>query len=178
MVLLEKILEYDINCPVCNSVLKISDYLYEIPFYGKIIISSGVCSKCKYKWSDVRLAESKGPVKIKFKVSSVEDLNTLVIKSSTCTIKIPDLGAEIIPGYDSHGYITTIEGIILSLYEKVEFMCSSSNSPNCLEKLDLIKKALNGEIEFTIELIDPMGVSKILSEKSIEEIIEKHEDEI
>ncbi|MEM1921454.1 MAG: hypothetical protein QW615_01935, partial [Desulfurococcaceae archaeon] len=62
--------------------------------------------------------------------------------------------------------------------EKVEFMCSSSNSPNCLEKLDLIKKALNGEIEFTIELIDPMGVSKILSEKSIEEIIEKHEDEI
>lgn len=168
MILLEKILEYDFKCPVCNSFFKVTDYLYEIPYYGKIIISSGLCQKCGYKWRDVKLAEAQGSIKITYRVESIDDLNTLVIKSSTSIIKIPELSIDIIPGFSSEGYITTVEGILLDIYEKTKLLCSGENTPTCINKLGLLKKALNGELKFTIEIIDPMGVSKIVSRKAVE----------
>lgn len=165
---MERILEYEITCPICKTKFIVSEYLYKAPYVGKIIISSGVCPKCNFKWCDVQLAESKGPCKIIYHVKKPDDLNALIIRASTATIRIPEVGAEIIPGYVAQGYITTIEGLVMDILEKTRFLCSDPNTSQkvCQEKIRFLEKAVNGEISFTIEIIDPMGVSGIISDKA------------
>ena len=167
---MEKVLEYEMECPICRTKFMVSEYLYEAPYVGKLIISSGVCPKCGYKWSDVRLAESKGPRKIVYRVEKPDDLNALVVRASTATVRIPELGAEIIPGYAAQGYITTVEGLVMDILEKTKFLCESGEASReeCEKKIRELEKAVRGEIEFTVEIIDPMGTSMISSGKARE----------
>ena len=176
---MEKILDYEMNCPACGSKFMVSEYLYDAPYVGKLVISSGVCPKCGYKWSDVRLAESKGPRKIVYRVEKPDDLNALVVRASTATVRIPEIGAEIVPGYAAQGYITTVEGLVMDIYEKTKFLCESGEVPKekCKEKLRELKRAVNGEISFTVEIIDPMGVSLIASSKAKEIPLKREEIE-
>mgnify|MGYP000129572320 CR=1 FL=1 len=165
---LEKILEYEIDCPSCRRKMRIEEYLYDMPMVGKVLIASGTCSYCGYKFSDVRLAEPRKPRKIVYDVKKPGDENALVIRASTASIKIPELGVEITPGPASRGYITTIEGIILDVIEKTKFLCSSPDAPkeNCERKIRELEKARNVAKPFTIIIIDPEGVSAIISKKA------------
>jgi len=168
---MEKIFEYEIKCPVCENTIKVSDYLYEAPFNEKLIISGGVCEKCGYKYSDVRLAESKGPLRIRYIVENEKDVNAIMVRSSTGIIRIPELGVEIIPGIASQGFITTIEGVILDVLEKAKFLCETGevDKNTCEEKVSMLMKASNGELKYTVELIDPSGLSTIVSDKAVSE---------
>ncbi len=166
---LEKILEYEIECPMCRAEMGVSEYLYEMPMAGKVLIASGRCSRCGYKFSDVRLAEPREPRRIIYRVEKPGDENALVIRASTASIVIPELGVEITPGPASRGYITTVEGIILDILEKTEFLCSSPDAPKekCREALEKLRKARNVETPFTLIIVDPDGVSAILSDKAV-----------
>lgn len=170
---LTKILDYEMKCPVCGEKFTVTDYLYEVPFFDKIIISSGVCSNCGYKWRDVRLIEFGKPIRIKYRVDEPRDLNALIVKSASATVRILELDLELKPGYFAQGYITTVEGLLLDFYEKAKFLCSEDQSnPECVEKLKLIEKAMNVEFSYTVEITDPLGASKIVSEKAIVEEID------
>ncbi|RLG90919.1 MAG: hypothetical protein DRO16_01320 [Thermoprotei archaeon] len=175
---IQKILEYNVKCPICGREFKVEEHLYNMPLVGKVIISSGRCDHCGYKWSDVRLAESKGPRKIVYTVEKPGDENAILIRSSTAAIIIPELGVEIYPGPAAMGFITTIEGLIMDIIEKTEFLCSEPDAPEkeCIEKLDLLRKARDGHIKYTIMLLDPEGVSAIISDKAV--IMPLEEDEI
>lgn len=174
---IEKIMEYDIDCPICRGKIKIEEYLYEMPLVGKVLIASGVCRYCGYKFSDVRLAESRNPRKIVYSVEKPGDENALVIRASTASIKIPELGVEIAPGPASRGYITTVEGIILDVIDKTRFLCSSPDAPreNCERKIKELEDARNVAKQFTIIIVDPEGVSTIVSKKT--RIIPLNQDE-
>ncbi|MET1160676.1 MAG: ZPR1 zinc finger domain-containing protein [Thermoprotei archaeon] len=175
---MEKVLDYDMKCPVCGREFKVSEYLYEAPYVGKIVISSGVCPRCGYKWSDVRLAESKGPRRIVYEVERPEDLNALVVRASTAKVIIPEIGAELVPGYAAQGYITTVEGLVMDFYEKTKFLCESGEVPReeCEEKLKAFEDALNAKFKYTIIIEDPMGVSTVVSSKAREEKLEEKEE--
>lgn len=177
MDVVKKILEYTIKCPVCGSEMKIEDHLYDMPLVGKVIISSGRCPRCGYKWSDARLAESRGARKIIYRVEKPGDENALVIRASTASIIIPELGVEIKPGPAALGYITTIEGLIMDIIEKTEFICSEPDAPldECKKKLEQLRKARDGLIKYTIIIIDPEGVSTIVSDKTREELLSEEE---
>ena len=164
---LEKILEYEIECPTCRMRMMVEEYLYEMPLVGKVLIASGTCNYCGYRFSDVRLAEPREPRKIVYNVEKPGDENALVIRASTASIKIPELGVEITPGPASRGYITTIEGIILDVIEKTKFLCSSPDAPKktCDEKIKELEDARNVAKPFTIIIIDPEGVSAIISDR-------------
>ncbi len=174
-----KILEYTVECPICRRNFKIEEFLYDMPLVGEIIISSGKCVNCGYRWNDVRLAEIKGPRKIVVEVRDPNDVNALVVRSSTASIVIPELGVEIIPGPASLGYITTIEGILLDVLDKTSFLCEEGDAPpeTCAEKKKMIEKARNGEVPFTFILIDPEGTSTIVSDKARILPLEKKEKE-
>ncbi len=165
---LEKILEYEIECPTCRTRMMVEEYLYEMPLVGKVLIASGTCNYCGYRFSDVRLAEPREPRKIVYNVEKPGDENALVIRASTASIKIPELGVEITPGPASRGYITTIEGIILDVIEKTKFLCSSPDAPKktCDEKIKELEDARNVAKPFTIIIIDPEGVSAIISDRA------------
>ncbi len=164
-----KIGEVTITCPACGSkTLQITDYLYDIPLIGKVIISTGKCTKCGYKYSDVRLAESNPPRRIVLRVTSQSDLNALVIRASTASVIIPEAGLEMHPGPASQGFITTIEGILERFKEAIELACKDpgADKRKCKELLSWIEEAKNARKEFTVIIEDPEGASTIISEKA------------
>ena len=168
---LRTIWSFKIKCPRCDYEFQVSEYMYEIPLVGKILISTGKCGECGYKYSDVRALESKGPQKLTLEVKSLEDLNALVIRASSATIKIPELGVEIKPGPASQGYITTVEGILDRVLQVITMLKGDPevNEKERSKREELIRKAMEGKINFTLIIIDPEGVSRIVSDKAQKE---------
>ncbi|ALU11808.1 hypothetical protein EYM_04910 [Ignicoccus islandicus DSM 13165] len=164
-----------IKCPVCGEEkMKVSIYSYDMPMIGPVIIVTGKCASCGYKFVDIKTLERKGNQRIEFKVENEKDLNTLVLRSSTATLEIPELQAEISPGPISQGFLTTVEGVLHRFKDIIEFLCKDATDEKekkeCEERLKRLGEMLEGKREFTIIIKDPEGYSKIASEKAKEEI--------
>lgn len=164
----EIISELNVKCPVCGGTAKLVDYRYRIPYYGDILISVLKCSECGYIHRDVFTLAGKGPRKVVYRVEKPGDENVLVIKSSYCKVEIPELGLSIEPGIHSQGYITTVEGIIMSFIDVLNVLCSEEEAPRekCEEIRTLLEKARNAEIQYTIVMYDYTGSSDIVSGKT------------
>jgi zinc finger protein len=175
-----KINEMTVECPVCRRpTLKVEDYLYDMPLVGKVILTVGKCSNCGYRFTDVRLAEAQGPRKIVFKVEKPEDVNVLVVKASTAAVIIPELNLKMIPGPAATGFISTVEGVLERFLEALEAACSSPDADKeaCRRAREMITAAKEGKIKYTLVIVDPEGVSAILSDKAIVERISSEEAE-
>ncbi|WP_317896452.1 ZPR1 zinc finger domain-containing protein [Pyrofollis japonicus] len=177
---LVKLGEAVVTCPICGSKsLRITDYLYDLPLVGKIILTTGKCEKCGYKYNDVRLAEAKPPQRIILKVEDEDDLNALVVRASSASIIIPEKGLEMHPGPASQGFITTVEGLLERFREAIELACKDpeASKEKCNELLEWIKRAKEGQEDFTVIIEDPEGVSTIVSPKArTEPLNEKRRD--
>lgn len=171
----EKVVEvytYTTRCPVCNNdTLRLSEYLYDMPRIGKVILTVGKCSYCGYRYSDVRLAEYRGPRRITFRVEDPNDINTLIVKSSSAKVVVKELELEMMPGPSSQGFITSIEGVLQRFKEAVEIACKDpeADSVKCRNLMDTLERAMRGEEKLTIIVIDPEGVSAIDSPKALVE---------
>ena len=160
-----RIAEDIVKCPLCGEEsLRLSIFLYDAPYIGKIIVQTGRCSSCGSKWSNVGLAEYSKPKRILLQVKGTNELNALVVKTAEATIKIPELGIEITPGPVAQGYITTVEGVLHRVLEHVPTECLNEAS-ECYPKVQRIREAAEGQHEFTLIIEDPSGRSAITGEK-------------
>ncbi len=151
-----------IECINCGKKkFRVRFYIYTIPYFGDIILQVGVCDSCGYRRADVSVLNPGEPTRIIVKVRNMNDLNALVIKSSTATVKIPELGIEIYPGPAAPGYITTIEGILHRVLDHVPSECFIKDS-TCYYKVKEIKEAIDGKKNFTLIIEDPFGRSDVL----------------
>jgi zinc finger protein len=96
-------------------------------------------------------------------------LKTIVYRSPDASVKIPELDAEISPGIASKGYITTVDGILTSIKEKLSIMGDNENINFLRERIEGIISGAEGNI--TIIIDDDSGKSKINSSRA--EIIKK-----
>ncbi len=169
----QKLFETRVKCPSCgHDELVVEDYLYEIPYIGKIVLSTGRCRRCGYRFNDVRAAEAKDPRLLKLRVETPDDLNVLVVRASTASIEIPELGLLMEPGPASQGFITTVEGVLERFREVLELLCREDGE-ECRARLEELEKAKRGEKPFTLVIRDPEGVSVIASPKVVEEPLRK-----
>jgi len=164
------------KCPRCGAKYYITEYIYKLPLIGGVIISTGRCSDCGYAYKDVRMAESKGPQRLSIFIDSPDDLNILVVRAGTASIYIPDLGVSITPGPASQGFITTVEGILIRVKKVMEMLRDDPDTDvkEWRYKMDLIKKAIAGNLSFTLVIEDPEGVSRIISDKAEREELYKY----
>jgi zinc finger protein len=165
--------EETMKCPLCNEKrLKVSMYQYKMPLVGPVVLITGKCGSCGYKFVDVRTLESKGKQRIEFKVENEQDLNTLILRSSSATLIIPELNAEISPGPISQGFLTTVEGVLQRFKNIISFLCKDIKNEKerieCEERLKMLEEMLQGKRKFTIIIEDPEGLSRIASNKVIE----------
>jgi len=161
---LKMIAEDTVKCPICGKKsMRIKIFLYDMPFFGKVVLESGKCSECGFKWSDVGLLEATKPKRIIVRVKRPKDLNALVIKAAPATIRIPELGVEIFPGPAAPGYITTIEGVLQRVIDHAPSECLDKSNP-CNERIKTIKKAMDGHVTFTMVVEDPSGRSAVRGE--------------
>lgn len=165
------------HCPMCNQKsLTLSEADVEVPYFGTLLIFGMNCENCKYHKSDVEAAEQKEACKWSLEVSSKEDLNCRVVRSSEGLIKIPYVGS-IEPGPVSEGFITTVEGVLNRIKDQVESLKESAEddedktkAKNLLKKL---QKVFWGEEKITLTIEDPSGNSAIISDKAKREVMKQ-----
>jgi zinc finger protein len=159
------------TCPYCaKKSLELRKFETAVPFFGKVFIMTSVCSSCGYKHSDIVCLEDHGPLELVVKVSKPEDLKTVVARSNTASIEIPELELRLDPAGQSQSFITNIEGILMRFEEALERIETLGNSGKKSEyerirrKIELARK---GKSSFTVVIHDPQGNSSIVRDYKI-----------
>ena len=156
-------------CPTCNSEI---EYLYtteNIPYFSDILIISAICPSCGYKFVDTQMIKHGDPVRYVYRTATQEDLAIRVIRSTSASIEIPELGVRIDPGPTCQGFVSNIEGVLDRIVQAVGSAIvdgdaeERENARLLLEKIEQVKR---GEMTVTIILEDPNGNSAIISDRA------------
>ncbi len=153
-----------VECPSCGANLFAILYETEIPSEGHIMIQTFTCHSCLYKKSNIFPSDPGKRTKLTFKVNDKASLNTMMYRSPSAFVYIPEIGAEISPGEKSTGYITTVEGIIRRLQEYIHLMPYDDEGE--FEKVKAtLESAGEGKFPFTLVIEDETGKSSISSDR-------------
>ena len=183
--MVESRLEQD--CPICFSegTLKMIAHSSEIPYFGEHTQITMVCEGCGWKVTDFIPADGKKPGAWSLVVNSERHMSTRVVRSSSCTIRISELGLEVSPGGSSTGYVSNIEGVLNRFEDAVGTIRRQAERddegteilPQCEDMIDSIDAVRNGDESVTLELLDPVGHSQILHEDAVSREIGREEAE-
>jgi len=161
------------SCPVCCAEMQFCWESQEIPYFGEAMVIAGVCS-CGFRHSDTILLSQKEPARYTLQVTEPEDLDARVVRSSSGTIRIPELGIDVEPGPASESYISNVEGVLARITEIVAFATRSAEEAGDSERtnrgegiLENIRQTLRGQFSLTFMIEDPLGNSAIASEKAV-----------
>ena len=155
-------------CPQCSveeslTMLTISS---EIPYFGEHTQITVLCDKCGWKHTDFIPSDGEKPGFSSLVIDSEKKNAARVVRSSSCTIRIPELDLEVSPGGSSSGYVTNIEGVIKRFENAIETIIRGSDEDRdseiarqILERLRMVKE---GEENVRLELLDPRGRSQII----------------
>lgn len=128
------------------------------------------------------ILSSKEPMRYKLSVESPEDLEARVIRSTSGTIRIPEMGIIVEPGTVSDSYITNIEGV-LQRVQKVLMTASKwvqedeEKFARSQELLCMLDEVIEGKRTITVIVEDPLGNSAIISKKAVATKLSKEEAE-
>lgn len=161
---------FNATCPACHSECPTHMKVVNIPHFKDVIIMSTVCEHCGYKSNEVKTGGAvpeKGR-KVTLKVTDPDDLARDILKSETCGLQIPELNLDLNPG-TLGGRFTTIEGLLVQVFEELnsKVFQGSSDSMDDVTKanwtvfLSKLQEAIDGKIEFTVIMTDPLAASYI-----------------
>jgi len=117
------------------------------------------------------ILSSKEPMRYEMPVETSEDLDARVIRSTSGTIRIPEMGVTIEPGSVSESYITNIEGVLQRIRDVL--MTASrwvqgdeEKSSRSEELLCMLEDVIEGKRKITVIIEDPLGNSAIISKRA------------
>jgi len=161
-----KEISYKVTCANCGKeALNVKEVYFNIPKFGKTVMVSMLCSNCGYRVFDTISLEYKGPAKQEFQVKGAKDLTARIIRSTTSTLTIPELGLELKPGPKSEAFITNVEGVLDRFSAIAEQLVRGSEGGakgRAKTALEKIKLAMEGRVPFTVIIEDEFGNSAIL----------------
>jgi len=172
---LESSLDYP--CPICNSEngLILNVHTSEIPYFGEHTEMTMICNECGWRNTDFIPSEGKKPSLWSLVIDNSEFMTTRVVRSSSCTVRIVELGLEVEPGDNATGYISNVEGVLNRFSDAIAMIQRSAirdgeegkeKVESCQELIDRISKIKNGEEPVELLLLDPNGHSQILHESA------------
>ncbi len=158
----------NVKCPNCGKDLYLIYYTTEIAYEEAISIETYYCKTCMFKQNSVTPLKKGDPLLTSIRVRSSDDLRVIIYRSPEAVLRIPELDAEILPGDNASGEITTVEGILQRLLDKVEFVGDDSED---IEKMEEARSRLGDTLhgrdrDLTILIEDPSGKSRISSSKA------------
>ena len=161
-------------CPVCGENLYYIFYETRIAYEEEISIETYFCKSCLYKSNKLSSQAGKEPKKITISIQNREDLRIIIYRSANGKLVIPEFGAEIEPGLESYGEITTVEAVLVKFLEKMDFLGKDEeNSELFYEIREKILRNLKGDVvPFSVIIEDPSGKSRINSSKAVESSME------
>ena len=187
----------DIPCPICNARgnVKMIAHVDEIPYFGEHTQVTVQCHDCGWRQTDFIPAEGKKPGGCSLIIDNPEKLSARVVRSSSCTVRLPELDLQVNPGSNSTGYVSNVEGVlnrfvdIINLVKRgheaeiieadsaeirEELMAELSTLNQMLGRIDSLKEPKQID-NVTIELLDPHGHSLILHEDTVERELTEEE---
>ncbi len=167
----------DYPCPICNSEngLILNVHTSEIPYFGEHTEMTIICNECGWRNTDFIPSEGKKPSFWSLFINNSELMTTRVVRSSSCTVRIVELGLEVEPGDNATGYISNVEGVLNRFSDAIAMIQRSAirdgeegkeKVESCQELIDRISKIKNGEEPVELMLLDPNGHSQILHESA------------
>jgi zinc finger protein len=179
----------DIPCPICNAEghVRMITHIDEIPYFGEHTQITVLCHSCGWRQTDFIPAEGKKPGGWTLLISDPQHIRARVVRSSSCTIRIPELDLEVKPGSSSTGYVSNIEGV-LNRFMDVIIMVTRQAYTDDADQSDInrLKEMHTTLLELkedpipnpiTIEFLDPNGHSQILHSDAKGRELEEHEFE-
>jgi zinc finger protein len=173
--------ETRITCPLCQSDLVMKWQRDNIPYFGEIMYITARC-QCSFRFTDTMILSSKEPMRYELSVESQEDLNARVIRSTSGTIRIPEMGIAVEPGTSSDSYITNIEGVL----QRVQNVLMTASKwvqedkekfARSQELLCMLNEVMESKRKITVIIEDPLGNSAIISKKAVATKLSKEEAE-
>ena len=136
------------SCPVCFTEMQLSWETQEIPSFGEALLIAGVCD-CGFRYSDtILLSQKEGHLQ----VNDPDDMDARVIRSSSGTIRVPELSVDVEPGPASESYISNVEGVLARISGIVAFATRTACEAGDAERtskgeeiLENIRLALRGQ---------------------------------
>jgi len=142
----------------------------DLPYFGEVVQSTLFCKYCGFRTADIIITQQKEPTRYIFEIESSEDMMVRVIRSTSGTIHIPEIGVLVEPGPASESFVSNIEGVLVRIKEVVQMSYDFAETDEQREKasnlLETIDKIIAGEAKATVILEDPYGNSAILSERA------------
>lgn len=159
-------LETDSKCPVCSvRPVYYNTTTLNVPYFGEIVQTTIFCKKCGYHHSDTMISSINEPTRYEYPICSRKDMDVRVVRSSSGTVSIPEIGAKVEPGPVSECFVSNIEGILERIKNVTEDM-ETKNKKKKKEILEKIEKIRNGKEKATLIIDDPLGNSAIIGKKA------------
>ena len=181
---MESSLEYP--CPICNSQngLILNVHTSEIPYFGEHTEMTIICNECGWRHTDFIPSEGKKPSVWSLFIDNSELMTTRVVRSSSCTVRIVELGLEVEPGDNATGYISNVEGVLNRFSDAISMIQRGAirdgeegkeKVESCQELIDRISRVKNGQETVELLLLDPNGHSQILHESATSKELSEEE---
>jgi zinc finger protein len=153
----------------------------EIPYFGEHTQITVMCASCGWKHTDFIPSDGEKPGFSSIVIDSIEKTSARVVRSSSCTIRIPELDLEVSPGSSSSGFVTNIEGVIKRFEEAIRMVIRGNDdyeagqiAEQMLARLELAK---SGDDAIRVDLLDPRGRSQIIHEDTESRELNEIEEE-
>lgn len=171
----------DATCPACSRPgLEYNAEQVDLPYLGESLETMVRCHGCGYRHTDFILTETRDPTRFTHPITEEADMSVRVVRSSSGTIRIPELGILIEPGLASEAFITNIEGIIVRIEAVLNQLLNDADVEETREKVRALQSTMaamrTGAAEpATLIIDDPLGNSAILGERATSEPIAEAE---
>lgn len=167
----ENVHSFRTKCPECLVPCKTRMTMVEIPYFKEVLLMATTCDACGYKTNEVKTggAISERGRRITLKLTGVEDLSRDILKSDSCSLRIPEIDLELHMG-TLGGRFTTIEGLLTQVRNELEERVdpfAAGDSAGTDKKaifgklLDNLRAICEGKLPCTVILEDPLANSHI-----------------
>lgn len=169
------------SCPACAAAgLEYNAEQVDLPYLGESLETMVRCTACGYRHTDFILTATKEPTRFRYRIEEEADMSVRVVRSSSGTIRVPELGILIEPGMASEAFITNIEGIIVRVEAVLGQLHHDAEDGDVRQRIETLQRTLldmrNGDAEpATLVLEDPFGNSAILAPRASSERIPDEE---
>lgn len=158
-------------CPYCGlPALVMRSLPLEIPYFGDALQTTVSCGSCSYRRADLLLTERGEPVRHALRVERSDDLNARVVRSTSGTIRVPELGVVIEPGPRAEAFVTNAEGVLRRLRDILEFARRNADSDAARRHAERaiadVDQMIAGSRAFTLIVEDPTGNSAIIHDRA------------
>ncbi|MFO1533790.1 MAG: ZPR1 zinc finger domain-containing protein [Thermoplasmatota archaeon] len=168
-------------CPSCAGLgMEYNVEQVDLPFMGNSLEILLRCERCGYRHTDFVLTQQREPTRHRYLVTKADDMSVRVVRSSSCTVRIPELGITIEPGAASEAFISNVEGILVRVERVLDQMQRDAEDEEVRQRIIDLQETL-GQMRdgtappVTVILEDPFGNSAILAEGAEHEPLTEEE---